>query len=236
MNTLNRAAIVSAALAVTISVPAGTAAAQGNPAPTPAAVSTSISTDVAPGVHYTGDTADNSALIQTVFGTLTTRGAQFQVLDNQSHLVAGNPLTLQSDPATWPNAAKPTAATSPAAPTRPAAANAPGLPIHHVDATSDFNDALSVASTQFGLAATVGTMAGSGIGLVAGCPLGAVTFGLTGIVTGPIDPLIAGLGCVVGAATGAGLGGVLGGLILGVPVGVASGVQMYNTLHSQGHI
>ncbi|TSD97261.1 hypothetical protein FOS14_14835 [Skermania sp. ID1734] len=244
-----RAGAVAVAAAAIVGFAGATASAEPLPPPAapillpppaaPISVPTKISVDVLPGVHYTSDTADGSTMITTGMGSLTTRGGQFQVLDNQAHLLAGTPLTLQPDTRTWPQAAQPSAASvPPAAPVSlaaPVAAVVPA-PVHPADAQSDFNSALSVAATQFGLAVTIGTLAGGTIGILLGCPLGAVTFGLTGIVTGPVDPLVAGLGCLVGAGTGAGIGGILGGLILGVPVGIASAVQMYNTLHAQGDI
>ncbi|TSE00099.1 hypothetical protein FOS14_09815 [Skermania sp. ID1734] len=236
MNHLTRAITVSAAVLTAAASAGGTAVAAESAAASP---STTLSLDLAPGVHYTADSSDASALLQTAFGTLTTRGGQFQILDNTSRLVAGTDLTVNTDPKSWPKAThtESSAATMASEPHQSITpASAAGLPLHAADATDDFNDALSVASTQFGLATGVGTLAGGAIGLVAGCPIGAVTLGLTAIPTGPVAPLIAGLGCVVGAGTGAGIGSLVGAIALGVPVGIASGVQMYNTLHAQGNI
>ena len=140
-----------------------------------------------PGVHYAGNALDNSVVLKTGMGSLTTSGGAFQVLDGQGKMVAGTPLTVQHDPATWPNAAKvivPAAAnaassaskaTSATARVTQAAAPVMPAPPYNTDATDDFNSALSVAARQFGLAVAVGTMAGGAIGGIAGCGLGAVT-------------------------------------------------------------
>ncbi|MFE3960739.1 hypothetical protein ACFXPS_42000 [Nocardia sp. NPDC059091] len=190
----------------------------------------SIDIDIAPGVHYTGSSDDNSVVVNTPFGSLITKGSQFQVLDNRGGLVAGEPLTSTIE--TTPRAQPDLASTTEPAPNAviPVDADAPQPRVRPVDATADFNGALALAATQFGLATGVGTVAGGVIGLGIGCGLGALTGGFTALPTGPIAVPAALLGCVIGASVGGGIGAVAGGALLGVPVGIASAVQMYNSL------
>lgn len=223
MKKITRTAATSALAVAALGLTAGTANAA--PALTPPAPNNStISIDVLPGVHYTGNAVDQSVFLNTGLGSLTTVGGQFQLLDGRGQLMAGTPLTPPSEPSA---AAAPVTHMASAAVT-------PALPLHNVDATADFNGALAVAATQFGLATGVGAMAGGVTGLVGGCALGAITGGaIVGVSTAGLGALpAAGIGCIVGGATGAGIGAVAGGALLGIPVGIASGVQMFNTLNA----
>ena len=145
---------------------ANAAPAQVAPTPVAPAQSTVISTEVLPGVHYTSDISDHSVVLSTGLGTLTTQGTQFQVTDPQGKTVAGAPFAAK------PGAVK--ATETPGAASIPAVTKA-ALPLHNVDATDDFNSALGVAATQFGLATGVGTLAGGTIGGIGGCIFGATT-------------------------------------------------------------
>lgn len=231
MKSTNKIAVTSVLAIAALGLTSGTANAATANVPAPPA-NTTISTDVLPGVHYTANAADHSVVISTGAGSLTTLGSQFQLQDGAGKVIAGTPLTTPQHTGALPNAAQAAAPVKTAA--APVAAQAQTSPLHNVDATDDFNSALSVAATQFGLATGVGTLAGGVIGAGIGCPLGAVTGGLVAAPTVVGSPILAGLGCLVGAGTGAGLGGLAGSALLGVPVGIASGVQMYNTLHAKG--
>lgn len=213
----------------------------------PAEPDTALHATLAPGIDYTGNTSDSSAFINTPFGSLTTRGSQFQVLDQQGVLVAGQPLTQQTDPSEWPKAAWPLQSENATSPqptsdigpsTLSSITDAPAAlsPIRPIDADADFNAALGQAAIQFGLATGVGTLAGGVVGMGLGCVGGALTGGFVAIPTGPIAAPAAALGCIMGASLGAGIGGVTGAALLGIPVGVASAVQMYNSLHAAGDI
>src|SRR5689334_8141718 len=79
------------------------ATAYAEPAPAPG---TTVQTDIAPGIHYTANVVDNSVVLKTDMGSLTTQGTQFQVLDNAGRLVAGMPLTYLKDGMEWPIAAQ----------------------------------------------------------------------------------------------------------------------------------
>lgn len=204
---------------------------------------TSLHTDLAPGVDYTGNAGDSSVFVTTPFGSPTTRGTQFQVLDQRGDIVAGQPLTQGTDPTQWPMAARPQQSGTASYPapqantgTDQGVASATSTPNRQIDAGADFNAALGQAAVQFGLATGVGTLAGGVVGMGLGCVGGALTGGFLAIPTGPIAAPAAALGCVMGASLGAGIGGVTGAALLGIPVGVAGAVQMYNSLHAAGDI
>ena len=210
---INRTLATSSAVLVAMGIATGTANAE--PVQPPSPDDTTISVDILPGVHYTSDVTDRSVVLNSGFGALTTKGDQFQVVDARGDLVAGTPLTVQGDVAT---------------------AVAPFLPLNNVDASADFNGALGVAATQFGLATGVGAMVGGLVGLGVGCVAGGLTGGFVALPTGPIAAPAALFGCILGGSTGAGLGAVVGGALVGIPVGIASAVQMYNTLHAAGDV
>lgn len=225
MKNTTRMVVTAAIAATAIAAAAGTAsAAQAPQVPD----FNTISTDIAPGVHYTGNAADHSAVIATPWGTLSSAGAAFQVQDASGKTVLGAPV--------GPIKA---ATTVPAAPIA-ASAKHVDAPAPH-DPSADFNTALGVAGTQFGLATGIGGMVGGVAGVVVGCPIGAVTGGLT-VVPAAIPTLGAAelpgmaLGCIVGAGTFGSIGAIVGGAAVGIPVGIASAVQAYNTLHAQGDV
>ncbi len=222
MKKITRTAATSVLAVAALGLAAGTANAA--PALTPPAPNNStISIDVLPGVHYTANAVDQSVVLNTGLGSLTTEGGQFQLLDGRGQLMAGTPLTPPSEPSP---AKRPASAP---VPTPASAAATPALPLHNVDATSDFNSALSVAATQFGLATGIGGLAGGAIGGLGGCIVG----GTIGAAVLPVLFLASGpAGCLVGLGIGATVGTITGSLLLGVPVGIASAVQMYNTLNA----
>jgi hypothetical protein len=246
MKYIRIAASIASGTAV-VGLACGTAHASSDQADAalPAEPGTSLHTNLAPGVDYTGNAGDSSVFVSTPFGSLTTRGTEFQVLDQRGDVVAGQPLTHGTDPAQWPMAARPHESTpaSWAAPQQNTDADPGGTsttaapaPNRQIDASADFNAALGQAAVQFGLATGVGTLAGGVVGMGLGCVGGALTGGFLAIPTGPIAAPAAALGCIMGASLGAGIGGVTGAALLGIPVGVASAVQMYNSLHAAGDI
>ena len=151
---------------------------------------------------------------------MTSQGGQFQVQDTTGKTVAGTPL------------AAPVKAAAPQA-AQVVGAAAVSAPLKNIDSTADFNSALSVAATQFGLATGIGGMAGGLVGGVGGCAVG----GLLGAVVSPEFFFGGGIpGCLAGLGLGATIGPIIGGAIVGIPVGIASGVQMYNSLHAAGDV
>ena len=230
MNKISRAAATSAMVVSALGLAAGTStAAPAAPAPVPAVPGISV-TDLFPGLQYTSNALENAASINTPFGSFTTENGQFSFKDASGTPLVSAPLSEQFNAATTAIADTTTNVVSTIAPNEAAASTVPG--VHNVDATADFNSALAVAATQFGLATGVGAMAGGLIGLGLGCVGGGLTGGFVALPTGPIALPAAVLGCIVGGGTGAGIGAVVGGALVGIPVGIASLVQMQQTLNA----
>ena len=228
MNKISRAAATSAMVVSALGLAAGTStAAPAAPAPVPAVPGISV-TDLFPGLQYTSNALENAASINTPFGSFTTANGEFAIKDAQGTALVSAPLPEQFNTATTAIADATTNVVSTLVPNEAAASTVPGL--HNVDATADFNSALAVAATQFGLATGVGAMAGGLIGLGVGCVGGALTGGFVALPTVALTPVGALLGCILGAGTGAGIGAVVGGAAVGIPVGIASIVQMQQTL------
>ncbi|MFF0546111.1 hypothetical protein [Nocardia thailandica] len=219
-------ALVIAALGVT----AGTA--HATPAATDTAPGTAVQTQVLPGINYTASVVDNSVVLRTDAGSLTTQGTQFQVLDNAGNLVAGLPLTYRKDGLEWPIAAKIEGNVATLTPSTDPATAHPAEMLQPVAAQeiggADFNTALSTAATQFGLATAVGTLVGTLVGGVLGCVAGAIIGAPLVVPTFFAGPI--GL-CIAGAGVGIALGAAAGMIALGVPVGIASAIQFYNAVY-----
>ncbi|WP_330255729.1 hypothetical protein OG874_14870 [Nocardia sp. NBC_00565] len=235
MKNNTRAIATTAMTAIAVAITAGTAAAAPAPeavasGPAQAANPDTLSVDILPGVRYISVLSDNSVVLDSPIGSLTTRGDQFQVKDADGATLAGSPFAVAPE-ATHAAGSGPqqAAVLETEQAVRPVEA-----PLQDVDAQADFNGALGVVATQFGLAVGVGGMVGGVTGLALGCPIGAVTGGLVALPTGPIALPAAAFGCLIGASVLGGLGAVAGGAIVGIPVGIASAVQMYNTLHAAG--
>ena len=228
MKIKNFAAAVALTI-TTLGVTAGTVTAAPPPPKAPdGPANTTLQTDVLPGIHYTASVVDRSIVIRTDAGSLTTQGNTFQVLDNQRRLVAGVALTYQRDGQQWPIAAKIDGNTATLTPVTGKAAARP-VGARPVDAKADFDDALSIASTQIGLGISIGALVGTVIGAGAGCVAGAV------VGAALMPPLFlpgAAGGCLAGIAAGSALGVVAGTIIVGVPVTVVSAIQFFNVINS----
>lgn len=233
MKTMKKFAATSAIAIAALTVSAGTAYAD-TPSPSDPAAGkpdATISTDVAPGIHYTANVVDQSVVLRADAGRLTTRGNQFELLDGNGNLAFGMPLTYRLDHKDWPIAAQIDAdgRTATLTPSRnPADAVASTQPeAKPIFSQDDFNAALGVAANQVGLASGLGVLLGTAIGLAGGCVAGAV------VGTALMPPLFfAGApgGCIAGAISGAALGAAIGTVAIGGPAAVVSLVQMYNTL------
>lgn len=198
--------------------------------PTAGQPETSMTTQLAPGIHYTASVVDRSVVLRTDSGRLNVRGNEFEVLDDNGRLVAGFPLTYQLDQKDWPIAARVDGHTAVLTPSRdPARAVASTTTeLRPVYSQSDFNDAVGVAANQIGLATGMGALIGTAAGLVGGCVAGAV------VGTALMPPIFfAGApgGCLAGAAAGAALGAAAGTILVGGPVAVASVIQLFDTLN-----
>ncbi|WP_225724577.1 MULTISPECIES: hypothetical protein [unclassified Nocardia] len=224
---LQKFAAASLLCIAAVGITSGTAYAD----PTPNAT---LQTDIAPGVHWTANVVDKSVVLKTDAGSLTTQGTQFQVLDNQGHLIAGMPLTYLKDGKEWPIAARIDGNTATLTPsTNPAEAHAATM-LKPVDAKPiggvDFNTALSNAGTEFGLATGVGTLIGTIIGGALGCVAGAV---VGAALMPPIFLPGAAGGCLAGIVAGVALGAAAGMIAFGVPVGIAAAIQFYQSVYGQ---
>lgn len=226
---IRTATTVTALAIAAVGVTGGTVAAEPVPEPPPG---TTVQTDILPGIRYTANVVDNSVVLRTDSGSLTTRGTQFQVLDDAGRLVAGMPLTYLKDGKEWPIAARVegntatfTPSTDPAE-ARPATMLQP-TPTGEIGGV-DPDTALSTAATQFGLAVSIGTLLGSVIGGVLGCVAGAIIGAPLVVPTFFAGPL--GL-CIAGGATGITIGAAVGMIAIGVPVGIASALQFYNSVY-----
>ncbi|MBH0781660.1 hypothetical protein [Nocardia bovistercoris] len=225
---IKKIAATSALLIAAVGISSATAYAAPAPAPAPG---TTIQTDILPGIHYTANIVDNSVVLKTDAGSLTTQGTQFQVLDGQGNLVAGMPLTYLKDGMEWPIAAQVEGNTATFTPSTNPADARPATMLQPVDAQTvgaDFNTSLSTAATQFGLATGVGTLVGTLIGGVLGCVAGAIIGAPLVVPTFFAGPI--GL-CLAGAGVGITLGAAAGMLLVGVPVGVASAIQFFSAVY-----
>lgn len=218
-----------AAVAVTLAVSAAalTAATAATANAAPAAPGESITTDILPGVRYTGNLTDGSTRLDTAFGSLTTQGANFQVQDATGATIAGQPL------ADAPLAVQ----DSHTAPEPNLAATVSGTGVNPVAgdvAASDYAAALGLVAGQFGLASGVGGMAGTVIGGIGGCAAGAFTGGslFIPVSLGTLTLPAALAGCAGGAALGIAIGGATGAALVGIPVGIASLIQAYNIMNA----
>ncbi|MFI9509770.1 hypothetical protein [Nocardia sp. NPDC052566] len=223
---IKKFAAASMLVIAAVGISSGTAYAQPAPAPAPG---TTIQTDILPGIHYTANVVDNSVVLKTDAGSLTTQGTQFQVLDNAGNMVAGVPLTYLKDGMEWPIAAQIDGNTATFTPSTDPATAHPATMLKPVDAKTigsvDFNTALGLAATQFGLATAIGTLVGTIVGAVLGCVAGAIVGMPALFLGGPIGM------CIAGASAGIALGAAAGMVIVGVPVGIASAIQFFSTVY-----
>ncbi|WP_327145426.1 hypothetical protein [Nocardia sp. NBC_01327] len=219
-NKSRRAAIITAIAVAAVGTAAGTAHADTAPV---VSDPQRLSTQILPGVQYTSDLTDGSVLITTPIGTLTTRGGQFQAVDQAGNTVAGNGFLVPPAAAVQPQA---TVSVSPEA----AAVAAPA----DADPGEKFNRALGQAGAQFGLATGIGSLVGGTTGVIVGCVAGAFTGGslFIPVSLGTLSLPAALAGCVGGGAMLGGFGTAIGAAVLGIPVGIASAIQMYNTLNA----
>ncbi|MEU1208363.1 hypothetical protein [Nocardia sp. NPDC005825] len=207
-----------------------TAVACADPAPANPTIppDASIHTSVLSGINYTSSIVDGSVRISTDSGSLTVRGNQFQVLDAQGNLAAGFPLTYRKDERDWPIAARIDGNTAILTPATDPASARPATPVDFprpVASQADWQNAMAMAATEFGLAISVGTLIGTLIGVPLGCVAGALT---VGTVTFPVFFAGALGGCLAGAAIGAALGSAAGIILVGVPVGIAALIDFTN--------
>ncbi|MFI1915975.1 hypothetical protein [Nocardia sp. NPDC020380] len=228
-NIAATATIAIAALSIT-AVTANTASADtGNP---------SVTTDIAPGIHYQANLVDHSVVLTTDAGSMAVKDNQFQIVDNSGATVATLPMTYQNDGKTYPIAAQIDGNTATLTPNTDPAAGQPITPdtptIKDIDATANpnFNQALSNLSSAVTVGVAVGSLIGTAIGAGIGCIAGGAILG-AGATVATIGTLtVPGAigGCLVtGAAAGA-IGAVAGTIIVGGPVVAAALFQFASDL------
>lgn len=226
---IKKVAATSMLAMTALAIASGTAYAD----PAPGAPNATVQTDILPGIHYTANVVDNSVVIRTDGGSLTTQGTQFQVLDGQGRMVAGIPLTYQRDDKEWPiaariegNVATLTPATDPSSATQLHNAD---LPLRPVASEADILTALGIAATEIGLAMAIGTLLGTLVGGGAGCVAGAV---LGAAIVPPLFLPGAAGGCLAGFVAGGTLGAMVGTLVFGIPVATVAAFQFFGALNA----
>jgi hypothetical protein len=194
----------------------------------------SVSTDIAPGIRYTDDLAANMTRVESPFGSLVLRAGQFTVRDNNGRTLIGSaPNALAAEnlaaPATVRDSVAAVHGTAASAAVTPAAVAAPGDPV------ADLNSAVESADEHMGAAFGTGSIVGGALGILVGCPLGAVTGGsLTSLVTLGTMTLPAVIAtCLAGATIAGAAGAFTGGVAFAIPVGIAAAADKYNQLQAE---
>ncbi|MCU1642834.1 MAG: hypothetical protein JWN03_3109 [Nocardia sp.] len=231
-NIAATATIAIAALSIT-SVTANVASAQPD-----SLSNSSVSTDIAPGIHYKANIVDHSVVIATDAGSLAVKDNQVQIVDNSGAAVATLPLSYQANGKSFPIAARIDGDTATLTPnTDPAAAQpiTPGAPvIKQVDATANanFNQAISNLANEVSVGVAIGSLIGTVIGAGIGCIAGGAILG-AGATAATIGTLtIPGAigGCLVTGAAAAAIGLVAGTIFIGGPVAAVALFQFFNDL------
>lgn len=177
-----------------------------------------------PGIHYTAHIVDESVVVHTDAGSLTTAGNEFQVRDNTGDVVAGFPLSYLRDGLEYPIAARIDGNRATLVPSTDPAAAHPAPMLHDVASREDLDAANQSAINELGLATSVGTLVGTAIGMAGGCALGAVVGTPFLIVPGAIG------GCLTGAALGAPLGAAAGLVTVGGVSGVLVAIEYFQRI------
>lgn len=223
MKIKTRCASVTALTAMAVTIAAGSAHAENF---TRVDAPQSLTTDLAPGIHYTDNLSDGTAAINTPFGTVAMKAGQVDIRDAGGHTVFGTPLED-----TVPAAEQPSALATEAA---QVATQVAAQPVAG-DLMSDLGQAVEAANPHMGAAMAVGTAVGSVIGIAVGCPFGVATGGtlmsLVSVGTLAVPAIVA--TCLIGAVAVGGIGAVVGGVAAAIPVGIAAGTQRFNQLQAQ---
>ncbi|QIS13982.1 hypothetical protein [Nocardia arthritidis] len=184
-----------------------------------------------PGIGFHADQNTHTSEIDTPIGSVRVDGTTVTARDNSGHEASVGPPWIPADQPTRSDGALP--GVRPVDDPTPPDVPPPPSP---ADRMNDFNNALGIAATEFGLATGVGAMVGGVIGLGAGCVLGgAVGLFATALMPPLVLPGVLGA-CIMGAVDFGGVGAIIGGAALGIPVGIVAGVQMYNSLHAKQEV
>ncbi|MGV9410883.1 hypothetical protein ACWDOP_13275 [Nocardia sp. NPDC003693] len=233
----SKVAATSALVIAAMGIATGTSHADTAPAPSPVigslldGVNQGIN-QVVPSIGWNVAREGDSIVVTTTAGSLNTADGQFQVLDNQGNLVTALPLSYTLADAEYPIDAAVDGLRATLTPRTDA-----GRPIadgglrHEVANQEAFDDAISAAATQFGLATAIGTLVGTIVGAAAGCVLGGISGAVLGIPildAGGLAPLG---GCLAGAIIGIPLGAAAGLILTGVPAAIIIGIGLVNRLN-----
>ncbi|MGW4534462.1 hypothetical protein ACWEOI_26315 [Nocardia sp. NPDC004340] len=228
----SKIAATSALVISALGVTAGVAYADPAPAPAPVPVLPSLIdgvnkgiNQVAPAIHWNARIEGNAVVVDTDRGSMTTDNGQLQVRDDNGIVVAAVPLSYTVDDLDYPIQAGVEGLRATLTPsTDPAAARPTNLPLHQVttDHQASFDDAVSAAATEFGLATAIGTLVGTVIGGTLGFLIGGLAGG--GVLSIP--------GALAGAATGITLGGAAGLVLVGVPAAIIVGIIFLNRINN----
>ncbi|WP_036530443.1 hypothetical protein, partial [Nocardia sp. CNY236] len=192
------------------------------------ATGSSARTDMQPGIHYRANIEDDSVILHTDAGSLTTKGTQFQVLDDEGRLVAAMPLTYLKDGMEWPIAAEIDGNTAAFTPSTDPTEARPATMLEPVDAASITN-ADTKASSRTKASATTSSSAKAGSTTKASTEAEAVAADAKAIDSAEYDDALGsaatlfGLGTAVGTLLGTLAGGVLGcvaGATIGAPLAI----------------
>ncbi|MFC9997497.1 hypothetical protein [Nocardia sp. NPDC127526] len=235
----SKVAATSALVIAALGVTAGTV--HADPAPAPAPVLPSVIdginqgiAQVAPSIHWNAHVEGNAVVVETDKGSMTTDNGQFQVRDEQGNVVVGLPLEYTLDDLSHPIDAAVDGLRATLVPsTDPAAARPASIDLrHNVVKQEAFDDAVSAASTQFGMITAIGTLIGTVVGGAAGCALGIIggaTLGLPILEAGGLAPVF---GCLAGAAMGIPLGAAAGLVITGIPAAIIVGIGFVQRINA----
>ncbi|WP_433710407.1 hypothetical protein ACQP2U_29230 [Nocardia sp. CA-084685] len=104
------------------------------------------------------------------------------------------------------------------------------------DPGQEYLNAFTSITGAFANDSTAGRVVGTTIGVLVGCPLGAVTGGALTLPTAVLTPVGIVGGCIIGASTLGFLGGTVGSIVTGSPAMSNALGQQYNSLRSKGLI
>ncbi|MGV9666894.1 hypothetical protein ACWDUL_17330 [Nocardia niigatensis] len=190
-------------------------------------------------INYSAVNSDNGAIIHTDAGSMVIENNTFEIKAANGTVVAGMPLSFRVDDFEFPIAAQiaddHTATITPQYDMDHAVYKPVALPYEdqapwksdydrEVAAFNRMKDTISTGAT---IGTLVGGLGGATLGCIAGVGVGLVATGALATLFGA-GPLA---GCVVGAATVGFLGTLAGQLFVTAPVAIAAVIQYFSTVN-----
>ncbi|MEV6558548.1 hypothetical protein AB0M22_22750 [Nocardia sp. NPDC051756] len=191
-------------------------------------------------IGYSAKVVDNSVVLTTTGGSLTSDGSDFQLRGEDGELVASLPLSYHLDGKRWPISATIAGNNAVLIPDRDpshAVADPAGAEqLSHIaldPQSPEFNGAMGAFSTQVNLAITMGALLGTAVGGGIGCLVGGVVGAAAGVVATIGVLAIPGFlgGCLATGLIGITLGAAIGSVALGVPAAIVSGLLFVDALN-----